>query len=116
MAVFVGPILAVVFSVFGFCTKYEEITPILSWLWHISYFRAGFHGILDTVYGMDRPYLECPDKIMYCHFKNPKKFLSLMSISDIDLDIQNNLMLLFGVIIIMHSLSIFVLWLKLNKR
>jgi len=59
--VFLGPILAVMFSVFGFCTRYIDITPLFRWMWHLSYFRAGFHGALNAIYGMDRPFLECPE-------------------------------------------------------
>lgn len=115
IAVFIGPILAVLFSVFGFCTRYEDITPMFSWMWHISYFRAGFHGVIDTVYGMDRPFLPCPESAMYCHFKNPKLFLNEVSISQMD-SITDNIALMSGVIIIMHVLTIAALWFKLNKR
>ena len=114
IAVFIGPILAVLFSVFGFCTRYADITPLFSWMWHISYFRAGFHGVIDTVYGMNRPFLACPEGEMYCHFKNPKLFLNEVSIAEINTN--DNIILMGSVIIIMHVLTIFTLWFKLNKR
>lgn len=113
---FVGPVLAVLFSVFGFCTRYIDITPMLNWMWHISYFRASFHGILNTVYGMNRPQLECPERTMYCHFKNPKVFLEEMLISEQDTDLTANISLLCGVLVTMHILTVLALWLKLNKR
>lgn len=83
-------------------------------MWHISYFRAGFHGVIDTVYGMNRPFLACPEGEMYCHFKNPKLFLNEVSIAEINTN--DNIILMGSVIIIMHVLTIFTLWFKLNKR
>lgn len=87
---------------------------MFSWMWHISYFRAGFHGIIDTVYGMNRPFLHCPESEMYCHFKNPKLFLAEVSINEINTN--DNLLLMGGVIFTMHLLTIITLWFKLNKR
>lgn len=117
IAVFVGPILAVLFSVFGFCTRLIDITPLFSWMWHISYFRAAFHGVINTVYGMNRPYLECPDTapLMYCHFKNPRIFLAEMLIDE-QQDLSENIVLMGGVTLAMHVLTVMVLWLRLNKR
>lgn len=116
LAVFIGPILAVLFSVFGFCTRYADITPMFKWMWHISYFRAGFHGVIDTVYGMNRSDLHCPPgtRYEYCHFRKPKVFLKEVSISELDTD--NNIYLLAGVIITLHLATLLRLWFKLNKR
>lgn len=114
IAVFLGPILAVLFSVFGFCTRYIDITPIFRWMWHISYFRAGFHGALNAIYGMDRSMLPCPDEIMYCHFRSPKIFLDFMMISDVSM--THCVLLMAGVIGTMHVLTALTLWHKLNKR
>ncbi|KAH8282603.1 hypothetical protein KR054_008638 [Drosophila jambulina] len=114
LAVFLGPILAVMFSVFGFCTRYIDITPLFRWMWHLSYFRAGFHGALNAIYGMDRPFLECPENAMYCHFRSPKVFLKYMMISDVHM---SDCLLLMGIVIgVMHVLTIVTLWHKLNKR
>ena len=114
LAVFLGPILAVLFSVFGFCTRYIDITPLFRWMWHISYFRAGFHGALNSIYGMDRPFLPCPENTMYCHFRSPKVFLSYMMISDVN--ITHCIVLMVSIIGVMHVLTVLRLWHKLNKR
>ena len=117
MAVFIGPILAVLFSVFGFCTRYIDITAIFSWMWHISFFRAGFHGIINTVYGMGRPYLNCPESTPYnyCHFKNPKIFLDEMLIPA-EVNLIDNVVLMSSVFFTLHILTVIALWLKLNRR
>lgn len=114
MAVFIGPILAVLFSVFGMLTRYSEITPLFRWMWHISYFRAGFHSIINTVYGYDRTFLKCPEDELYCHFKNPKLVFKEMMVED--LDMEGNIWLLGSMFFTIHILTIIVLWLKLNKR
>ncbi|KAH8263218.1 hypothetical protein KR044_006212 [Drosophila immigrans] len=114
LAVFLGPILAVMFSVFGFCTRYIDITPLFRWMWHLSYFRAGFHGALNAIYGMDRQFLDCPDSVIYCHFRSPKVFLKYMMISDVHM---SDCLLLMGIVIgVMHLLTVITLWRKLNKR
>lgn len=114
MAVFLGPILAALFSVFGFCTRYIDITPLFRWLWHISYFRAGFHGSLNAIYGMDRQLLPCPDDAMYCHFRSPKVFMNFMMISDVDMG--KCFLLMGGIMAIMYALTSFTIWHKLHKR
>lgn len=116
IAVFIGPILAVLFSVFGFCTRYVDINKMFQWMWHFSYFRAGFHGVLDTVYGMNRSDLYCPPDTpySYCHFKKPSIFLREVSISEFET--YRNIYMMVGVIITMHVATVLVLWFKLNKR
>lgn len=114
IAVFIGPILAVLFSVFGFCTRYIDITIMFRWMWHISYFRSGFHAILNSVYGDDRPFLDCPESAIYCHFKSPKVFLDFMMISDSTLG--DSVSLMMTIIVVMHTLTLSALWYKLTKR
>lgn len=89
---------------------------MFSWMWHISYFRAGFHGIIDTVYGMNRSDLYCPDDapMSYCHFRKPTTFLKEVSINE--LNTNENIYLMSGVIVTMHILTVITLWFKLNKR
>ncbi|XP_058168547.1 uncharacterized protein LOC131283007 [Anopheles ziemanni] len=105
LAVFIGPILAVLFSVFGFCTRYVDITPVFKWMWHISYYRASFHGILNSVYGMNREDLHCPETQIYCHFKNPVLFQKDMDIEHVDM--QSNMVLITLIIITMYISTIF---------
>lgn len=114
LAVFIGPILAVLFSVFGFCTRYVDITPIFQWMWHISYYRASFHGILNSVYGMDRGPLHCPSSQIYCHFRNPVLFQKDMDIEQVDM--EKNFILIVSIVLTMYAGTVVVLWYKLNKR
>lgn len=112
IAVFLGPIIAVLFSIFGFCLRYLDTPKVFRWIFHISYFRAGFHSLLYTVYGFDRTDLLCDE--LYCHFKKPTKFLTEMEINDVN--VVNNLILILGIGVLMHLLTASALWCKLNRR
>ncbi|XP_032665569.1 ATP-binding cassette sub-family G member 1 [Odontomachus brunneus] len=112
IAVFLGPIIAVLFSVFGFSARYIDTPVYFRWMFHISYFRAGFHGLVYTIYGFDRTELKCDD--IYCHFKKPVKFLKEMDINNEN--IVNNLVLILGIGVLMHLLTASALWCKLNRR
>ncbi|TGZ43764.1 Uncharacterized protein DBV15_04360 [Temnothorax longispinosus] len=112
IAVFLGPIIAVLFSIFGFCIRYFDTPHVFRWMFHISYFRAGFHSLLYTVYGYDRMDLLCEE--FYCHYKRPSKFLNEMEINDVN--VVNNLVLILGIGVLMHLLTASALWCKLNRR
>ncbi|XP_006624640.1 ATP-binding cassette sub-family G member 1-like [Apis dorsata] len=112
IAVFAGPIIAVLFSVFGFCIRYIDTPQMFRWMFYISYFRASFHSLLHTVYGFDRMDLKCDD--FYCHYKKPTQFLKEMEIADTS--VANNLILILGIGVLMHLLTASALWCKLNRR
>ncbi|XP_012288400.1 ATP-binding cassette sub-family G member 1 [Orussus abietinus] len=112
IAVFAGPIIAVLFSVFGFCIRYMDTPAAFRWIFHISYFRAGFHSLLYTVYGFDRMDLNCDE--IYCHYRKPTKFLKEMEINETN--VVSNLVLIVGIGILMHFLTASALWCKLNRR
>lgn len=112
IAVFAGPIIAVLFSVFGFCIRYMDTPAAFRWMFHISYFRAGFHSLLYTVYGFGRTDLNCDD--IFCQYQKPKSFLREMEINDTN--VVNNLVLIVGIGVLMHLLTASALWCKLNRR
>lgn len=111
---FLGPVLACLFSVFGFCIKYEDTPNFFKWLYHISYFRAGFHGITYSMYGLNRSELYCPDVELYCHYTDPSKFLREMGI--IDINIFSNVTIIIFICCILHCATYLSLWVRLNKR
>lgn len=114
VAVFVGPVVAVFFSVFGFCISLPDTPSYFRWLYHLSYYRAGFHGIVVAVYGLNRQDLLCPEDMLYCHYAVPSKFLKEMGIVNVDLSL--NASLIVTIAIVMYLLTFGALWLKLNKR
>lgn len=112
IAVFIGPIIAVLFSIFGFCIRYFDTPQAFRWMFHISYFRASFHNLIYSVYGYDRKDLMCDE--FYCHYKKPSTFLKEIEINDIN--VINNLVLVLGIGVLMHLLTASALWCKLNRR
>ncbi|XP_044748388.1 ATP-binding cassette sub-family G member 1 isoform X2 [Coccinella septempunctata] len=114
IAVFIGPVVACLFSIFGFCITYINTPVIFRWMYYISYYRAGFHGIVYSIYGMHRKYLPCPDEEVYCHYSNPNTFLQEMDVVDVDL--VSNLSVIVAIWCIMHAATYLSLWLKLTKR
>ncbi|XP_012227945.1 ATP-binding cassette sub-family G member 1 isoform X2 [Linepithema humile] len=112
IAVFIGPIIAVLLSIFGFCIRYIDTPRAFRWMFHFSYFRASFHSLLYTIYGFDRKELKCED--FYCHYKKPMTLLKEMDV--VDINVVNNLILVLGIGVLMHLLTASALWCKLNRR
>ncbi|XP_063625515.1 ATP-binding cassette sub-family G member 1 [Cydia splendana] len=112
IAVFIGPILACLFSVFGFCLSLADTPMGFRWLHYISYFRAGFHVAVHSVYGFNRTNIYCSKE--YCHYRTPSKFLNEMDMSHVD--VGGNMTFILGMTVVMHTLTCIALWYRLNKR
>ncbi|XP_072938781.1 ATP-binding cassette sub-family G member 1 [Epargyreus clarus] len=112
IAVFIGPVLACLFSVFGFCLSLRDTPYAFRWLHHISYFRAGFHVAVHSVYGFNRTKIHCDKE--YCHYITPSKFLVEMDMAEVD--VGGNMALVLGTALLMHVLTCTALWYRLNKR
>ena len=69
-----------IFDFSGFFVSLGNIPVYMQWLTYLAYVRYGFEGVMLTIYGFDRPTLNC--SIPYCHFKYPIKFLE-------ELDLEN---------------------------
>ncbi|XP_013142881.1 PREDICTED: ATP-binding cassette sub-family G member 1 [Papilio polytes] len=112
IAVFIGPVLACLFSVFGFCLALSDTPYPFRWLHHISYFRAGFHVAVHSVYGFNRTKIHCAKE--YCHYITPSKFLVEMDMAHVD--VGGNMALVLSTTVLMHLLTCGALWYRLNKR
>ncbi|CAH2076726.1 unnamed protein product, partial [Iphiclides podalirius] len=112
IAVFIGPVLACLFSVFGFCLALSDTPYPFRWLHHISYFRAGFHVAVHSVYGFNRTKIHCSKE--YCHYITPSKFLVEMDMAHVD--VGGNMALVLSTTVLMHILTCAALWYRLNKR
>ncbi|KAM3963648.1 LOW QUALITY PROTEIN: ATP-binding cassette sub-family G member 1 [Aphomia sociella] len=112
IAVFLGPVVACLFSVFGFCLALSDTPYPFRWLHHISYFRAGFHVAVHSVYGFNRTKIHCNKE--YCHYITPSKFLQEMDMAEVD--VGGNMALVISITVLMHLLTCAVLWYRLNKR
>ncbi|CAH0714525.1 unnamed protein product, partial [Brenthis ino] len=112
IAVFIGPVLACLFSVFGFCLALRDTPYAFKWLHHISYFRAGFHVAVHSIYGFNRTKMHCDKE--YCHYITPSKFLVEMDMATIDVGV--NMAIVLSTTVLMHVLTCSTLWYRLNKR
>ncbi|XP_067010233.2 ATP-binding cassette sub-family G member 1 [Anabrus simplex] len=114
IAVFVGPIVLVALSMFGFNVFKRDIPYSLMWLYHISYFRAALHGMMDSLYTLRRPELPCPKDMIYCHYRFPGKLMKDIDIQDVD--VGANMAMICGMGLLLYSLAVFSVWIRLNRR
>ncbi|XP_073989555.1 ATP-binding cassette sub-family G member 1-like [Rhodnius prolixus] len=112
LAVFLAPVLSVFFSVFGFTTKYADISAPIQPLYNASYFRAAFQGSFLSLYGNNRKELPCHD--LYCHYKQPVKFLNEMGFMDFRPVPEFCYIVAIG--LLAYALTAFSVWYKLNRR
>jgi len=71
----------------------------LYWMSYLGYFRFCFDGIITSVYSYNRPKLECPEDVAYCHFSSPAHILKVMGIRGDDYWIDFAVLLLLFVFI-----------------
>ncbi|XP_046664166.1 ATP-binding cassette sub-family G member 1-like isoform X1 [Homalodisca vitripennis] len=112
IAVFLGPVMTVFLSIFGFTSRYSDIPTHFRSMYHLSYFRASFQGSFYSLYGFNRTTLICDE--FYCHYKNPTKFLKEMGFNNVNIEFDIKYILFCGVVF--YILTIFSVWFKLNKR
>ncbi|KAK6635966.1 hypothetical protein RUM43_009618 [Polyplax serrata] len=113
VSVFLGPVLACLLSVFGFCLRFTDTPIFFKWLYYISYFRASFQSSVYSVYGLNRSALACDNA--YCHFKNPSKILTEMDIPH-TISMEVNFGIIFVWILTLHVLTLTAIWLKLTRK
>ncbi|XP_022237581.1 ATP-binding cassette sub-family G member 1-like isoform X2 [Limulus polyphemus] len=83
-AVFLAPASCIPFLLFsGFFITFKTIPGYLQWLSYISYMRYAFEGLMLSIYGFDRPDLECRDT--FCPFVDPSNFLEYMDMNKVNL-------------------------------
>ncbi|KAJ8968294.1 hypothetical protein NQ317_000254 [Molorchus minor] len=114
VAVFIAPVLACFLSVFGFCIRYFDTPEGFKWIFKLSYYRAAFQSLVYSIYGLNRPWLDCPEEEIYCHYQDPVNFLNEMDMAQVDL--VSNISIIVFTWCVMHAATYLTLWIKLNKR
>lgn len=112
LGTFIVPCLAIPMLIFsGFFIKFKELSDWFKPLTYFSYFRYGFEGSIQAIYGNNRTSLHCSD--VYCYYKHPKKFLDDfgMSGSSFNMDIIG----LVGWVIALLIILYVALWMKLKR-
>jgi hypothetical protein len=93
----VAPFLGL--AVYGFDFA-EKISWAMNALMKTSFMRCGVVALVLTVFGFDRPDLDCEG--IYCHFRKPKVVLRML---DIDRSsVWTEILALFGIMIVFRSM------------
>lgn len=114
ISVFIGPVVMVLFSVFGFSIRLKELPPAYVWLHYFSFVRSSFQSIIYSVYGFSREVLPCNQNEAYCHYKYPVKFLADLEFDKVNIYPEFFYICFFFVCT--YILTTTILWYKLNKR
>ncbi|KAF5292527.1 hypothetical protein FQR65_LT01673 [Abscondita terminalis] len=111
--IILGPICFLPFTIFsGFFVQLHDAHPYVRWIFHISYLKYGFEGLMLSILGYDRDKLPCSAE--YCHVVFPKKFLRQM---DMDNAVYSHCVyFLIGITIIIRIVTYFVLLLRVKRR
>lgn len=110
--VFLGPISTIPLVLFsGFFANLKDIPVYLKWLPYMSYVKYSFEATMISIYGLDRPKLDCRDD--YCHFKYPTKFLDQMAMKSDMLTYTIDVVVLCGLFVVLRIFAYFVLRIKL---
>ncbi|XP_016918595.1 ATP-binding cassette sub-family G member 4 isoform X1 [Apis cerana] len=113
---FAGPTLSVPMMMFaGFGVSLRDIPIYLKWGTYISFLRYSLEGYINAIYGLDRPVLPCKEKVIYCHYKYPTKFLSDIAMEGDQF--WNDIVALFIILIITRcSAYLFLKWKIISIR
>lgn len=112
LGTFIVPCLAIPMLIFsGFFIKFKELSTIFKPLTYFSYFRYGFEGSIQAVYGFNRTSLHCSE--VYCYYKHPKKFLDDIGMSDSNY--YADIFGLVGWVIGLQIILYIALWVKLKR-
>lgn len=96
----------------GFFVHLNDAHPYLHWLFHLSFLKYGFEGVIVSIYGYDRPKLKCSD--VYCHFALPENLLIAVDMKHADYWFC--IIVLFGLYIVLDVAAYTLLRMKLKKR
>ncbi|CAB0043676.1 unnamed protein product [Trichogramma brassicae] len=76
-----GPFFIMPFLVFGgFFVYLKDAPQFLHWLFHVSFIKYGFEGVVVAVYGSNRPKMPCSKE--YCHFRAPQTLLEIVDMKN----------------------------------
>lgn len=89
---FVGPVVTVplmLLAVYGFGYGKEiAVSPYIRFLMSFSYLRYGLEGLIDAMYGHNRPDTVCPDHEPYCMFSRAKFLKMIIGFDDVSFSVS----------------------------
>ncbi|KAJ8679391.1 hypothetical protein QAD02_015178 [Eretmocerus hayati] len=114
---FIGSILTCACLVFaGFLVLFNHMPKFMYYLTYSSYLRYSFEGLIQAIYGFNRPSLPCPmdnlDEPAYCQYRVPKALLKELAM--IDCSYWNNVVILVAYLIVLRILAYIFLKRKIS--
>ncbi|KAG4066626.1 hypothetical protein HA402_007262 [Bradysia odoriphaga] len=94
----VGPLLIAPMlglAIYGFDFA-NDISVLMYAVMKMSFMRVGIVSLVLTVFGYDRPVMNCTD--IYCHFGDPKILLRFLRVENVDFWHEIGFLVLFAVI------------------
>ncbi|KAB0799693.1 hypothetical protein PPYR_07573 [Photinus pyralis] len=112
-AIIIGPICFLPFTIFsGFFVQFHDAHPYVQWIFHISYLKYGFEGLMLAILGYEREKLPC--EADYCHVRYPQQFLEQM---DMENAVYSHcVFFLIGLQLIFRIVTYFVLLLRVRRK
>ncbi|XP_030748051.1 ATP-binding cassette sub-family G member 1-like isoform X2 [Sitophilus oryzae] len=108
-----GPFCFLPFTIFsGFFVQLNDCHPYMRWLFHISFLKYGFEGLVLSVLGYKRPKLPC--NADYCHYVNPQKFLTTRDMGDANYSLA--VIFLLGLVFILRITAYIALKIQLRRN
>ncbi|XP_042144664.1 ATP-binding cassette sub-family G member 1 [Ixodes scapularis] len=104
VAVFLAPAVAIPFMLFsGFVVTLRAIPHYLRWFSYASFLRYAYESSMRTLYGYDRPELECleDDASSPCLFVEPNLFLDFMGLHEMSVEVC--LAALLGFVVVLQG-------------
>lgn len=108
-----GPFCFLPFTIFsGFFVQLNNAHPYMQWVFHISFLKYGFEGLVLSVFGYDRGKIPC--NADYCHFVYPEKFLDEMDMENAVY--SHSVYFLIGLVFFLRILAFLALFVQIRRK
>nr|XP_037274517.1 ATP-binding cassette sub-family G member 4-like isoform X1 [Rhipicephalus microplus] len=102
VAIFLAPAVAIPMLLFsGFVVTLKAMPHYLHWISYVSFVRYAYEGCVLSVYGYDRPELECgeeKDGSVPCLFTEPSEFVNFLGLNEVSVEVCAGALIGFVVI------------------
>lgn len=103
VAVFLAPAVAIPMLLFsGFVVTLKAMPSYLHWISYVSFVRYAYEGCILSVYGFDRPELECDEQkegSVPCLFTEPSEFVSFLGLNVVSVEVCAGALIVFVVLL-----------------
>ncbi|XP_075555291.1 ATP-binding cassette subfamily G member 4-like isoform X2 [Dermacentor variabilis] len=103
VAVFLAPAVAIPMLLFsGFVVTLKAMPSYLHWISYVSFVRYAYEGCILSVYGFDRPELECDEQkegAVPCLFTEPSDFVSFLGLNVVSVEVCAGALIVFVVLL-----------------